>query len=499
MYIGGIDIGTSGCKITLYDDNGTYICNCYEEYDVRRENGEQELDGAQLLKSVFSVIKSAAKQYPDLAVIGVTSFGESFVMLDENDNVLFPSMLYTDPRGQDQVKALCDKIGEDKLTHIAGVKPHAMFSLPKIMWIKENKPEIYAKARRILLMEDFVVYALSGVAAIDYALAARTLAFDIRTKDWSAEIFEAAGVDSSLMAKPVCAGTVAGKILPERAKELGLSEDVTIVTGAHDQVAAAVGAGVFEVGSAVDGTGTVECVTPCFDCIPDNAKLYEEGYAVIPYVFDSTYVCYALSYTGGAVLKWYRDSFARYEHELAKKEDKNVYAILDGAVSENPTGILILPHFAGAANPYMDIASKAAIIGLTLEHTGADVYKALMEGVTYEIMTNIDHLKSFGINLDKLYATGGGASSPIWLQIKADVLGRPIMTLDAKEAGACGTCMLCAVAVGKYASLQEAAKKFVKVKKTYTPRKEYTEKYAKYIEAYRKVYDAVRPIVAEIE
>ncbi len=488
MIIGGLDVGTTGCKLTAYDDKGNFIYNSYKEYEVSRHSGEHEFDASVIFDAVCEVIKDTTQKC-ELSAIGVTTFGESFIALDENDNVLMPSMLYTDPRGEEERKMLCEALGEEKITYISGVKPHQMYSLPKIMWIKNNRPEVFAKIKRIMLMEDYIVYKLTGNAYIDYSLAARTMAFDIRNKCWSDEIFDAAGIDKKLLSAPVAAFNIAGEIKAEISEKLGIKNCIKIVNGAHDQVAAAVGSGVFEVGQAVDGTGTVECVTPVFDKIPESEKLYAEGYSVVPYVFEGTYVCYALSFTGGAALKWFRDNFSK---------DKS-YAELDSAVKDEPSGILILPHFAGAANPYMDNGSKAAMIGITLEHTDADIYKALMEGVTYEIMTNIEHLESFGIKPEKLYATGGGASSDVWLQIKADILNRPVTALLAKEAGACGTCMMAGVAIGIYKDLYEAKSAFVKEKETFIPNFDNAKKYKKCYNVYKKIYDAVRPIAADID
>lgn len=488
MVISGLDVGTTGCKLTAYDENGGYICNSYREYEVNRKNGEHEIDAESIFASVCEVIKDVSEKCK-IDAIGVTTFGETFVMLDKEDNALLPSMLYTDPRGTKECEELCGVLGEKKLCYIAGVKPHSMYSLPKIMWIKNNKPEIFAKAKRVLLMEDYIVYMLTGKAYIDYSLAARTMAFDIRNKCWSDEILKAAGIDKILLSEPVAAFNVAGDIKEEIAGKLGLESTVKIVNGAHDQVAAAIGAGVFNPGEAVDGTGTVECVVPVFDKIPEDERLYNEGYSVVPYVFDGTYVCYALSFTGGATLKWFRDNFAKGIS----------YAELDACVKEEPTGIMILPHFSGAANPYMDNGSKAAIIGLTLEHKATDIYQALMEGVTYEIMMNIDHLKSFGIELKKLVATGGGANSDVWLGIKADILNRPISTLCAREAGTCGTCMMVGVAVGIFDDLYCAKEVFVKENKTVEPNEERVQKYVKYSTAYKNIYDAVRPIVEEVQ
>ena len=492
MYIGGLDVGTTGCKLSVYTDKGEFVYNSYREYEVSRKNGEHEVDAEMIFSSVCEVISDCAKSFK-ICAIGVTTFGETFAVLDENDRVLIPSMLYTDPRGAEECDALCSTLGQKKMTEISGVKPHSMYSLPKIMWIKNNLPELFSRVKRIMLMEDYIVYRLCGKAQIDYSLAARTMAFDIRNKCWSKEIFDAAGIDTSLMSEPVATGSVAGNIRAELAKKLGVLSDTKIINGAHDQVASAVGAGVFDVGEAVDGTGTVECVVPVFGRIPENERLYEEGYSVVPYVFDGTYVCYALSFTGGAVLKWFRDNFTE-----AVKGEGNVYAALDKKAPKKPTGILVLPHFAGAANPYMDNGSRACMLGLTLEHRTEDIYKALMEGVTYEIMTNIEHLESFGISLDKLYATGGGAASDVWLKIKADVLSRPVTALEAKEVGACGTCMLTGVAIGIYENLYEAKRYFVKERKTYLPDEENSGIYSKYYGAYSKLYGATRQITEEI-
>lgn len=488
MNIGGLDVGTTGCKLTAYDDKGNFIYSSYKEYEVSRHSGEHEIDAGVIFDAVCGVIRDVSKECT-LSAIGVTTFGETFVMIDEKDLVLLPSMLYTDPRGEEECAELCKSLGEKKIIEIAGTKPHQMYSIAKVMWIKKHKPEVYEQASKVLLMEDYIVYMLTGNACIDYSLAARTMAFDISKKCWSDEIFAASGIDKKLFSTPVPAFNVAGLMKSELKEQLGIEEDIKIINGAHDQVASAVGAGVFSVGNAVDGTGTVECITPVFNKIPTDEKLYNENYSVVPYVFDGTYVCYAFSFTGGASIKWYRDNFAK---EKSYKE-------LDNSVSNEPTGILVMPHFAGAATPYMDNSSKAAMIGLTLEHTNADIYKALMEGVTYEIMVNIERMENVGIVPEKLYATGGGAYSDVWLQIKADILNRPITALAAKEAGTCGTCMMVGVAVGLYENLDKAKEIFVKEKKTFYPNSDNVEKYKTYYNAYKKIYDSVRPIVAMTE
>lgn len=493
MYIGGLDIGTTGCKIAVYDENAKLRNTVYTEYDVKRVSGLHEIDLGEVWNSVKKLLVEVCKDYP-LDAIGVTSFGETFAMLDEDDNIIAPSMLYTDPRGSEECQELMAALGEENIAFKTGVKPHSMFSLPKVMWIKKNMPEAYAKAKRVLLVQDFIVYKLSGVAQIDTALAARTLAFNVEEKAFDKDIIAAAGVEYSLFSKPVLAGTLAGPIKACVAEELGVPATMQIVTACHDQIAAMIGAGVLDNDVAMDGTGTVECVPVVMDSIPKSFDIYKYGYSVVPHV-NGKYACYVLSYAGGATLKWFRDTIAQYEKEQSEKDGTNVYAILDRSVkTEAPSGLMILPHFAGAATPYMNASAKASIVGLTFENDRADLYKALMEGTAYEIKLNLDVLEEFGAAPTKLRATGGGASSDIWLQIKADIMNVEITALNCKEVGAAGTALMTGKAIGVYGDIAEYSAKMAPVRKTFVPNPAMVEKYAPIYKKYTKLYDALASI-----
>ena len=498
MKIAGLDIGTTGCKLTVFDSDGNYLGKAYREYPVKRSVGEHEANVAAIMDGVIAVMKEMAAVYPDIAGIGVTSFGETFVLTDEAGTPLHQAMLYTDPRGASQCRELTDKMGGKTIASITGLKPHEMYSLSKVMWMKQHHPEIYDRAKHIFLMEDYVVFHLTGKAQIDYSLATRTMAFDITTMKWSAEILRNAGVDPELFSKPVPTGTSAGVILDEVAQRTGLGQDTQIVSLSHDQVAAAVGAGVFDSDYAVDGAGTVECVTPVYDSLPELEKMYEGNYAVVPYVIPGKYVAYAFSYTGGALIQWCVDTLAKKEKEIARNENVSVNTYLEqefgGQITE-PTGMLVLPHFAGAATPYMDTGSKGAIVGLTAETSVSDIYRACMEGVGYEMMLNMECLEASGLHFQMLHATGGGAKSEIWMQMKADMLGVPITALKTVDAGTVGSAMLTGIAAGCFSDLSDAAAHMIKKTKVYTPCREMHEKYKKVYQKYRKLYHAVRPLV----
>jgi len=486
MKIAGLDIGTTGCKLTVFDESGERLGKAYREYAVRRDMSGHEIDAAAVTDSVYAVIREMAEQYKDIAGIGVTSFGESFVMTDGAGQPLHPAMLYTDPRGAEECAELSRKLGEERITRISGVKPSGMYSIPKIMWIKRHRPEIYAAARHIYLIEDYAVWRLTGRAQIDYSLAARTMAFDINTLTWSREIFEAAGIDSGLMSEPVPTGTAAGRVSPETAEATGLNPDCRIVSVSHDQVAAAVGAGAFDGRTAVDGAGTSECLTPVYDGLPDLSVMSRGSFCAVPYAVAGKYVTYAFASTGGALIRWCLETFGKGE----------TYDSMEaGYTADRPTGLLVLPHFAGSGTPSLDMGSKGAILGLTTATDGPTIYRACMEGVAYEMRLNYEALAGSGIHFEKLHATGGGAKSRAWMQIKADVLNLPITALKTSDAGTVGSAMLTGVATGLFTSLEDAVRHMVREAETYEPRPEMHKRYMQVFGRYKQLYQAVRPLM----
>ena len=490
MIVGGLDVGTTGCKIVLYDDKAELLCAYYEEYASVCKSGYHEIDFNVIKTSVLSLLKKAVSDY-HVDALGVTSFGETFAMLDENDCVLAPSMLYTDPRGMDECRKLCELCGEEYLTLSTGVKPHPMYSISKILWQKNNNPAAFSKCKRILLGEDFIVYTLTGNAQIDYSLAARTGAFDIEKKEWMYDVFGSLGIDVSLMSKPVRMGNIAGILKDELKFELNIDYDISIANGCHDQVAAMIGAGIFSSDKAMDGTGTVECIPVILNKKPADLKFYECGYSVVPYI-ENLYACYALSYSGGCTLKWFRDNFAELEHKQALENNKNVYAELDRMVGSDATKILVLPHFSGAATPYMDNDSRAVFIGISLETTKFDIYKSLMEGTSYEMKLNFNTMKPLTGEISEIRATGGGATSDLWLQIKADILNTEITALDCKEVGAAGTSAITGMSVGAFESLDAVVSKMAPVRKIFKPDIEKSAVYSKLFKKYENIYNSVK-------
>ena len=499
MKIAGLDIGTTGCKCTVFDESGRYLGKAYRDYPVRRRVTGHEIDVSTIMDGVLAVIREMAGQYPDIGGIGITSFGETFVLTDEAGTPLHNAMLYTDPRGGEEVRALVERLGELNIARITGLRPHEMYSLPKLMWLKAHRQEIYEKARHAFLMEDYVVFHLTGACQIDYSLATRTMALDIQNLCWSEALFEAAGIDASLMSRPVPTGTPAGTLTEAAASAVNLPRSVVVVSISHDQVAAAVGAGAFDGSVAVDGAGTVECLTPIYDAMPDIRAMYDGYFSVVPYVIPGKYVAYAFSYTGGALIDWCVRNLAKDEGKAAKEQGVSVNELLEKAYrdehGEQPSGLLVLPHFAGAATPYMDTGSKGAILGLTTDTGAPELYRGCMEGVAYEMVLNARALQASGVRFTRLHATGGGARSAEWMQMKADMLNLPMTAMKTADAGTVGSAMLTGIAIGVFRDLEDAANHMVEPVHTYEPRPEMHEKYMRIYERYEKVYRAVRPLM----
>lgn len=491
MAIAGIDIGTTGCKIAVYDEKGARF-RAYRDYPISRTASEHEVDVRSIWDAVRALVREAAAAVPGIRGVGVSSFGESFALLDEDDRPLMDAILYTDPRGGEECERIARELGGERVAGITGLTPHAMYSLPKLMWVKAHRPEVWERARCILLMQDFVVYMLTGVRQIDHSLASRTMALDIKNRAWSREMLAYAGIDPQLLSRPVPSGTAAGPVRPELRAELNLPADALIASCCHDQIAAAVGSGVYTRDVAVDGAGTTQCVTPVFAGVDRPGVMFGGGYAIAPFAADGLYATYAFSFTGGALVKWFVDHLAGNARAEAAQRGESVYQALERGMPDGPTGIYVLPHFAGAGTPYMDPGAKGVIWGLTIEHSLCDIYKAVLEGIAYEMRVNIERLREAGIHIRRLHATGGGAKSAKWLQIKADVLGIEIDSLGDSEAGIIGSILLTGVAAGAFRDLNEGAGALVKVLDTFRPHPARKAAYDAHFEQYRALYGANR-------
>lgn len=497
MSLMGLDVGTTGCKASLFDEEGTLLADAYKEYAMEQPaQGYYELDPQLVWKSVRQVITSVMKSVPDgqareVKALAVSSLGEAVVPVDANGQVLANAILYMDRRGREQAAFLERTIGRERTMEITGVPLHPMFSLPKAMWIKQNQPDVYARTWKFMLFGDFIGYRLTGRSAIDYSLASRTMALNVSDKRWDDSLFAAADIEMSKFPDLVASGEPIGEVRNDIARELGLQTHTLVVAGGHDQACAALGAGVISSHSAIDGIGTVECITPAYSAPALNAKMAESQFNCAPHVVDGLYLTYAFNFTGGSLLRWYRDNFGKAAEAEARKLGVSVYDYLGSAAATSPTDLLVIPHFAGSGTPSMNPEAKGTIHGLTLGTSASELYRALLEGVTYEMRYNAECLKEAGIAIHALKAAGGGSRSDLWLQIKADIMKLPIERLNVGEAGTMGSIILAGIAAGIYRSVQEAVQALVKSVQTFEPGQANVARYDERYERYRKLSMAI--------
>lgn len=476
-----IDIGTTGCKCQLFSRNGEILEYLLREYDFKVVDGANYVDVHAVESHLRQMIAEISQKH-EISSVCISSIGESFVLLDEQDQILFDPMLYTDSRGEREAEEIKAEIGEDRAFLITGVIPHSMYSLSKLLYLKKHEPALFARVDKVMLMCDYFGYLLTGERVIDYALASRTGAFDIEKMQFSEEIFEKFGIRSEWFSRPMRAGSVVGRL----KKEWGT--DAVLVLGSHDQICAALGAGVLESGDAVDGMGTVECITTLFETKPTSAEMGKQGYPCVPYPVEGLYCTYILNYSCCSTVNWLRKKIMHGYHG----EESGYFAYIEKDVTDTPSGILTLPYFGGASTPYQDLGAKGAIVNLTTETRDFELLQAILEGTAFEMRLNMETVERYAISVRNAVATGGGANSEKWLQIKANVQNIPIKTLRSSEGGLCGCAMLQAIALGAAKDLYEARGVFVRYTKVLLPDEEKHRAYESHYRKYQKLYQTLK-------
>jgi len=498
MSLMGIDVGTTGCKVIAFRETGEIVASAYAEYDaVRRQPGWAEMDSRDIWQKLCDCIHLVARETSrdPVTALAVTCLGEAATPVSKKRVILGNAILNFDERGQDEAAAIETAVGRERLFRMNGNILGHFYTAPKLMWLKKHRPKYYQSAHKFLLWEDLVHFLLGCDPVIDYSVANRTLLFDLERAQWSEELASAMGLRLDQMADLRPGGTLLGEVAPALATELGLPRGVKVVTGGHDQCCTALGAGVVRAGMAVYGLGTFICITPVYDRIPDQAKMLASGLNIEHHVVAGHYVSFLYNLTGGALLKWYRDQFGRLEKRDAAERGVDPYDILLADLPAEPTSLLVLPHFAVTGPPLFDSRTKGAILGLTLETDHRTYLKGLLEGVTYYFREGLDLLEQAGVTVKEFRATGGGAKSPVWLQIKADILGTPLCTVKVTEAGTLGAAMLAGVATGVYRSLGEAVGALVKVDRVFEPNAARHARYREPFEKYRRIYPALKDLL----
>ena len=486
----GIDVGTTGCKVALFSPEGAQLASAYREYDSEApEPGQAELDAQAVWDNIKEAIRSVTAAAPsaDVKALSVSSMGEAVVLVSGDRRILGPSILNFDERGEEFLADFAEKLADPRLYAINGNSLGNHYSLTKLKWIQTHQPELYARTYKFLHWGAFVAYMLGAEPAVDYTLANRTLLFDLVQGDWSDTLLNETGLDRDKLPRTVPSGTVIGRVSGHTAADLGLSQGVLIVAGAHDQCANAVGCGVVEPGSAVYGMGTFHCITPVFTSPPPAAMMIERGLNTEHHAIPGRFVSFLYN-QGGSLVKWYRDTYAAEEHRQAAARGQSIYPKLFAELPDGPGSVIVLPYFTTTGPPAFIADSAGLIAGLRLETTRGEILQGIIEGAAYYLREVVDTLPGTGIAINDFRAAGGGSRSDAWVQTCADIFGKPITRTAITEAGALGAAIMAGVGAGLFDSYDTAVHELVKFDRTFEPDARRHERYQERYEKYRRIW-----------
>ena len=490
LYI-GIDLGTSAVKLLLMDAAGQIKNVVSKEYPLEfPQPGWSQQDPAHWHRAVMEGIPELLQGFDGAEVAGIGAGGQmhGLVVLDENDNVIRPAILWNDGRTAKQVDYLNNVIGKDKLSQLTANIAFAGFTAPKILWMKENEPENFARIAKIMLPKDYINYILTGVHSCDYSDASGMLLLDVEHKCWSKEMLTICGITEAQMPKLFESYECIGTVKAEVAAQLGIGNHVKVVAGAGDNAAAAVGTGVVGEGGcniSLGTSGTVFISSEKFGVDPNNA-LHAFAHA------DGGWHLMGCMLSAASCNKWLlEDIFGTSDHAAEQAP------ITDAKLGENH--VFFLPYLMGERSPINDTNARGTFIGMTMDTTRADLVQAVLEGVAFAIRDSVEVARSLGITINSSKICGGGAKSPLWKRIFANVLNAELEVPVSEQGPGMGGAMLAMVACGEYESVQACCDKLCATASTVKPEPQLVAKYETRYQQFRKIYPAVKQLFPEIQ
>lgn len=500
----GLDIGTTGCKAIVFSHQGAILGQSSREYGIRApQPGWAEQDAEEVWSLAWSALRDAvamarAAQAPgdSPVALALSCQGEAVMPVDEGGNALRPAILGMDTRTTEQNDFLRRQFGAENLFERSGMPVHTINTLPKLLWLQQHEPALWRSAHQFLLYEDFFLRRLGGEAVVSRCLASRTQMMDIRTGMWAEDLLRECDIEPHRLARlgPERGGA-AGWLRLELARELGIQSEVALVCGGHDQACAALGSGVTKPGLAMVSTGTAEVVEVAMSTPALNSALRKGNISVYRHVVPDLFLAMTLNHSGGLLLRWFRDTLGAQEMQEARDTGRDAYDLLLAGAPDGPTPLMVLPHFSGSGTPWLDTESKGALLGLTFATDRPTLAKAILEGLTFELRINLDLLRDAGIPIDTLHAVGGGARSPLWLQLKADICRIPLRKPLVTEAACLGAALAAGVGAGVYADFDDAVASAVAWQSRVEPDQESAAAYGPRYRLYTQLY----PLLADFQ
>lgn len=496
----GVDVGTTGVKAAVFDTSGAMLGYGFRGYEVLCAPGCAEQDAEEVWRQTAQAVRKAAGQAGgDIAAVSVSAQGDAAIPMGRDRRALCPAQLGMDYRAEAETRELEEAFGGRRLFGVTGMRPHPMNFIVKVMWFRRNRPRVDESVWKYVTYADFILAKLgSDEPAINFTMASRTMALDLETGSWHGGILAAAGVDAALLSRPVRAGCVVGTLSAGLSRELGIEPGAKLVAGGHDQVCAALGAGLVREGLALDSHGTAEVVSTAFDSARLNDAMYAGYYPCTRHAADGMYFTFGLNHTAGLLMKWYLENLGLAEAEEAAALGERPFEQIARRATPDPSPLLVLPYFNGSGTPFCDLRAKGAIAGLTLSSTRHDISKGIMDALAFELRQNLEYLAQADVPVRRLLCVGGGARSPIDLQLKADVTGLPVSTLRIREAACFGAAILAGVGAGAFGSAREAGD-LVQTACTFEPQPELHRRYDEKYGTYRKFYAILKEIQPELK
>jgi xylulokinase len=481
----GIDIGTSQAKAITFDDRLHALAHAHATYErTYPRPGQCELDPRGLAQAVRSVVGQCAAQCGNdrIRSLAFSVFGGGVCAIDAQGEPLLPIISTTDNRAQQEAQSWAERFGRQRTYSITGTTTHASLMLPKALWIRKHLADP-SRIWRLVTAAELATATLAGPTGMDAATASSTMLLDIRSRQWSAEILEAADLPARLLPPVVPCGTVLDHVPDSVCQDLGLASPCLLVAGGHDQQVCALGAGLTAAGQATDSLGTVECITTLFDAPRLVDDLLQNNFSNLLHVYGEKIATLAYNFSSGDLIRWYREQF----QPTAASMDA---LFLD--LPDRPAQVFVLPHFAGSGTPYLDAQSKGAILGLSLATDRREILRGIVDGQNYEMRLNLDVWRRNGIAFDTLRVYGKGSASDRLMQIKADILGLAIERLTVVETGCLGAALLAARAAEPAFSMEDALRSAVGCQRRFEPQRETASAYDDRYALYRELYPCVR-------
>jgi xylulokinase len=496
-YLLGIDIGTSGTKTVLFDTQGNAVASALGEYPLYQPQigwAEQNPEDwwSATVNTIKEVIYKSGVKAEEIKGIGLSGQMHGLVLLDKNNKVLRPSIIWCDQRTGKECEQITELVGKEKLIEITANPALTGFTASKVMWVKNHEPEIYEKVARILLPKDYVRFMLTGEFATEVSDASGMQFLNITERNWSDEVLSKLGIDKALLPKVYESQEVSGKISSIASKLTGLFEGTPVVGGGGDQAAGAVGNGIVKAGIVSSTIGTSGVVFAYTDkvTIDPKGRVHTFCHAV-----PNTWHVMGVTQGAGLSLKWFRDNFCMAEKETAELMEIDPYYLMDRQaekVKPGCDGLIYLPYLMGERTPHLDPDAKGVFFGLSARHTKRDMLRSVMEGVAYSLKDCMEIIKEMGIEVNEVRASGGGGKSKLWRQMQADMFNTNIVTINSSEGPALGAALLAGVGAGIYSSVPEACETAIKRVSTQQPNSENTTVYNKYYSVYKDIYISLK-------